>query len=1262
MHGAMKMGLKPLVAALGFRNEEEQYKVCHGVQHLVVLQNGVGGKAKDMQKMKEVLDQVLQKSPLAAAAAAARRTRPEFEKLAAGVEMLDGRAAAAVVTSVEVGAKVREHIAFAAMSGADMIPHPPETVMHRVKGVPMKDSHDDGKDGSEEQQPAMNRLPRTKGGTHVFESGIDEYAPEGEKGADGAEQISLLRKGVEALNPFDRQPKNSEIHESVDDDSIWETHQVALNTGVYVLCSDACEQLETFEGVGKGGNRLVDLILEVATCMPKLKYLSLAGHSLGGLFTRFAAAELVYRGFVSLSFEQQKELALLKANRTLAEDAKACLIRAEPLHMKMKKVELFVYASFASPHLGDNRNNALWDEQGARLMRKTGHQMVLKDKEKMVYNLSRGVFLFSLSLFKQRFCYANARHDLTVPYYTSSFALSEPYEKLKALSNQFTIPAESNEYPHVVCMRFSQKIESCLPAQPVEQRTRSQNEAAESLPERAVQGTVNAISSITSSKKIVASRSFTSISAKVDGHASAVHELGAALQATDTERKLAKSSSCPSLPVKYRNVSANRFRSRRVKSTGSLWSDIQSTEKHEDVETEKRNELVTDFSKGSAVEEANSDEPDQSAVMRLIRVVTADPWLENFEKGTFVSTNENTEDTNHRDELELHNQEQPEEMEGAHAKDSLIGSVSSTRDVKKSEDDHNADHDSTSHSSSSMVSKVTGSVLKSVSMFSRRTTKYRVSDGKKVGAEPASALNAGAVLGSPRADRHSDIIGSKDISGAARSHSMAGHNSRTTDLSMREGTLALPAAANAVPGPAKAKQLNTGTGIFDKLMTLPSLNMNSVPVMKGMTMKEDAKQVELVYDCLLRTSAGMASDLGSAERVFDIQQKWSATKLVAGNLLHDVLEMRRNLCSMPWVHVNVELNATNTHSHIIVRFPRISTDGMDVIRHFAWNFVAQVCIHDRAPAGMPDPAGLKDFQAKPRLRSNVTRASNILKRPLEIAEASVSDLRAAFRKPTKSKDAEEVRVDTEQDELQESKQPADIADASVSDLRAVFRKPAGSVESETLSVDTDVAESHEPILQSSLSRTRTLEQPIDSETDLINLRAAFKRKASGTTSKKFGSPEELDHSSSGVITRGANGSLDNSTNSMGGRISRTFSLDSREEAISESEVDPLSDMDAARMSAIRKRHSDLTRSKAADEKRGKEQAHDESTFSSKVKKIIIIPHSKSGEKKKVQESVDVPVSQSSDPGTTKPAERVGEKKKELLTSDIAALRSEFRKR
>ena len=77
--------------------------------------------------------------------------------------------------------------------------------------------------------------------------------------------------------------------------------------------------LQTFEGIDKCGVRLADEIREVVGKQPQLRYISIMGHSLGGVIARYAAG-------------------------VLYDSATARIGGLRPRH----------YISLASPHLGCN--------------------------------------------------------------------------------------------------------------------------------------------------------------------------------------------------------------------------------------------------------------------------------------------------------------------------------------------------------------------------------------------------------------------------------------------------------------------------------------------------------------------------------------------------------------------------------------------------------------------------------------------------------------------------------------------------------------------------------------------------------------------------------------------------------------------------------------------------------------------------------------------------------------------------------------------
>lgn len=166
-------------------------------------------------------------------------------------------------------------------------------------------------------------------------------------------------------------------------------HSSSANTG------------KTKDGVAEGGYRLAAEVTEVIKARPNLRMISFVGHSLGGLYARYAVAAL-YR-------EKDSTIGGLKPG---------------------------AYVSSCSPHIGLRRftlsfaPSALHPLSGI-LIGQTGVDLFLRDKNPLLATMSTDpVFLSPLSSFERRRAYANLSGDFLVPFATASFTVRPPVRHL----------------------------------------------------------------------------------------------------------------------------------------------------------------------------------------------------------------------------------------------------------------------------------------------------------------------------------------------------------------------------------------------------------------------------------------------------------------------------------------------------------------------------------------------------------------------------------------------------------------------------------------------------------------------------------------------------------------------------------------------------------------------------------------------------------------------------------------------------------------
>eukprot|EP00771_Trimastix_marina_P002141 gnl/Trimastix_PCT/3255.p1 GENE.gnl/Trimastix_PCT/3255~~gnl/Trimastix_PCT/3255.p1 ORF type:complete len:310 (+),score=14.75 gnl/Trimastix_PCT/3255:60-989(+) len=179
------------------------------------------------------------------------------------------------------------------------------------------------------------------------------------------------------------------------------------------VCVPICNEGKTFQGIEICGQRIADEILMMERDSSKLEAnfsFSIVGHSLGGLFVRYALGVLHRQGF----FERHPARTFL---------------------------------TFATPHIGVHSSGALvaW---GARVFaRRSGCQLALRDTdqdEPLLLSLCKGEFIAALSRFERRVVYANTSGEFSVVYPSAAICNTHPYRGAKNLR------PISAEYPHIV--------------------------------------------------------------------------------------------------------------------------------------------------------------------------------------------------------------------------------------------------------------------------------------------------------------------------------------------------------------------------------------------------------------------------------------------------------------------------------------------------------------------------------------------------------------------------------------------------------------------------------------------------------------------------------------------------------------------------------------------------------------------------------------------------------------------------------------------
>lgn len=178
---------------------------------------------------------------------------------------------------------------------------------------------------------------------------------------------------------------------------------------LHVLVAKSNSNNDTYDGIEVGGERIVNEIetelVKLEENGNKIKKISIAGYSLGGLLSRYAVGLLFSRGIFD-------------------------------------KIQPINFTTFASPHLGvrtpiKGYRSHMWNYMGARTLGTTGQQMFLvdsfRDTNRPLLSIMadpNSVFLKGLSLFKSRWFYSNTMNDRSVPYYTGAISRTDPFVNL----------------------------------------------------------------------------------------------------------------------------------------------------------------------------------------------------------------------------------------------------------------------------------------------------------------------------------------------------------------------------------------------------------------------------------------------------------------------------------------------------------------------------------------------------------------------------------------------------------------------------------------------------------------------------------------------------------------------------------------------------------------------------------------------------------------------------------------------------------------
>ncbi|KAF8074750.1 DUF676-domain-containing protein [Lyophyllum atratum] len=199
-----------------------------------------------------------------------------------------------------------------------------------------------------------------------------------------------------------------------------------------VLLAETNRETSTYDGIDWGGERVaqeaIDKVAELEKDGKIVSKFSVTGYSLGGLIARYVIGILHQKGF-------------------------------------FEKVTPVNFNTIATPHLGLPRYpsimSALTSSLGPRLLSRTGEQFYLVDKWSAsgrplieVMADPNRIFHQGLQRFQHIRIYANAIHDVTVPYVTSAIETEDPFalhetngieieldEEYSAMIKSYEVPA-----------------------------------------------------------------------------------------------------------------------------------------------------------------------------------------------------------------------------------------------------------------------------------------------------------------------------------------------------------------------------------------------------------------------------------------------------------------------------------------------------------------------------------------------------------------------------------------------------------------------------------------------------------------------------------------------------------------------------------------------------------------------------------------------------------------------------------------------------
>lgn len=191
---------------------------------------------------------------------------------------------------------------------------------------------------------------------------------------------------------------------------------------LHILVAKSNADSFTYDGIEVGGERITNeieqTIRELEQSGSKIKKISIAGYSLGGLVSRYTVGLLYQSGLFDT---------------------------VEPVN----------FTTFASPHLGIRTPKLgyrayLWNVMGSKTLSTSGQQMFMVDDFREsgrplleIMADPKSVFMKGLRMFRNKYLYANTVNDRSVPYYTAGISRTDPFVDLDIIDVQYE-PGQSD--------------------------------------------------------------------------------------------------------------------------------------------------------------------------------------------------------------------------------------------------------------------------------------------------------------------------------------------------------------------------------------------------------------------------------------------------------------------------------------------------------------------------------------------------------------------------------------------------------------------------------------------------------------------------------------------------------------------------------------------------------------------------------------------------------------------------------------------------